>query len=251
MSAIDRKLMRDFQRLWAQALAIALLLACGVAILLATYGTYISLEETRSAYYERNRFSDIFADANRAPRWLMQDTRQIEGVRAADARISKSAVLDVPGRQDPVTARILSLPRSGNPRLNLPVLRERRLPSPEAHNEVAVNQAFAEANHLQPGDTFLANLNGSRRALTLTGTLFSPEFIYTIGPGALTPDNETFGVLWMPESAVAATFDMEGACNKLVRPGFVHSQESRAPRTRRPDKEPDLRILSRPSAILL
>ena len=68
MHALDRKLLRDFRRLWAQALAIALVLACGVAILLTTFGTYISLEETRTAYYERNRFADVFADATRAPR---------------------------------------------------------------------------------------------------------------------------------------------------------------------------------------
>lgn len=216
MNALDRKLLRDFRRLWAQAFAIALVMACGVAILLTTFGTYISLEETRSAYYERNRFADVFAEANRAPRWLMQEIREIEGVRTADARISKFAVLDVPGQDETVTARILSLPAYGRARLNVPVLRQGRFPSADATTEVAVNEPFAEANHLKPGDTFLANLNGRRRALTLTGTLLSPEFIYTIGPGALMPDNETFGVLWMPETAVAAAFDMEGAFNNVT-----------------------------------
>ncbi|MFB9149781.1 ABC transporter permease [Roseovarius ramblicola] len=215
MTALDRKLIHDFRRLWAQALAIALVLACGVAILLTTFGTFVSLEETRSAYYERNRFADVFADASRAPRWLMQEVREIDGVRAADARISQFAVLDVPEQQKAVTARILSLPARGTPRLNLPLLQAGRLPSPDAANEVAVNAPFAEASHLRPGDTFHANLNGYRRELTLTGTLLSPEFIYTIGPGALMPDNETFGVLWMPEIAVAAAFDMEGAFNNL------------------------------------
>src|SRR6056297_3840972 len=118
MTALDRKLFRDFRRLWAQALAIALVLACGVAILLTTFGTYLSLEETRSAYYERNRFADVFADANRAPLRLMQDIRQIEGVRAAEERISQMAVLDVPQRVETVTARILTLPSTGTSQLN-------------------------------------------------------------------------------------------------------------------------------------
>ena len=216
MNALDRKLIRDFRRLWAQALAIALVLACGVAILLTTFGTFVSLEDTRSAYYERNRFADVFAGANRAPLWLMQDIRRIEGVRAADARISQFAVLDVPGRKETVTARILSLPATGNPRLNLPILQAGRLPSPDAVTEVAVNAPFALANDMKPGDTFHVNLNGHRREVTLTGTLLSPEFIYTIGPGALMPDNETFGVLWMPETAVAAAFDMDGAFNNVT-----------------------------------
>ena len=216
MTALDRKLLRDFRRLWAQALAIALVLACGVAILLTTFGTFVSLEETRSAYYERNRFADVFADANRAPLWLMQDIRQIEGVRAAEERISQMAVLDVPQRVETVTARILTLPSTGTSQLNQPVLQAGRLPSPDASGEVAVNAPFAEANKLQPDDTFRANLNGFRRELTLTGTVLSPEFIYTIGPGALMPDNETFGVLWMPETAVAAAFDMDGAFNNVT-----------------------------------
>ena len=216
MNALDRKLLRDFQRLWAQALAIALVLACGVAILLTTFGTYISLEDTRSAYYERNRFADVFADANRAPLWLMQEVRQIDGVLAADARISKFAVLDVPGQEETVTARLLSLPDNGNLQLNLPVLREGRLPSPGSDHEVAVNQPFAKANNLRPGDTFRANLNGYQRVLTLTGTLLSPEFIYTIGPGALMPDNEAFGIVWMRQTAISAAYDMQGAFNNVT-----------------------------------
>ena len=49
MHAIDRKLLRDFRRLWMQALAIALVLACGVAILLTSVGISVALSETRSA----------------------------------------------------------------------------------------------------------------------------------------------------------------------------------------------------------
>lgn len=216
MNALDRKLLRDLRRLWAQALAIALVLACGVAILLTTFGTYGALEETRRAYYERNRFADVFADARRAPLPLMQDIRAIPGVRAAEPRISEFAVLDVPGRAETVTARILSLPSQGAGLLNLPVLRTGRLPRADATDEVAVNAPFAAANGLVPGDGFLANLNGRKRALTLTGTVLSPEFIYTIGPGAMMPDNETFGILWMPERALQAAYDMDGAFNNVT-----------------------------------
>jgi hypothetical protein len=79
-----------------------------------------------------------------------------------------------------------------------------------------VNAAFAEANGFVVGDVFHANINGQRRALTITGTALSPEFIYTIGPGALMPDNEGYGILWMTEASVAAAFDMEGAFNHLA-----------------------------------
>lgn len=216
MKALDLKLLRDFRRLWAQALAIALVLACGVAILLTTFGTYVSLQETRSAYYERNRFAHVFAEATRAPNWLLQSIREINGVRTAEARISYFAVLDVPGQDQTVTARLLSLPQYGPALLNIPVLREGRLPLANTSNEAAVNEPFAKANNLRTGDTFRANLNGRMRELTITGTLLSPEFIYTIGPGGLMPDNETFGVVWLPEQTMAGTFGMDGAFNNVT-----------------------------------
>ena len=68
MRALDRKLLRDLRRLWAQALAIALVVAGGVATLLLAVGSHRSLDETRNAYYERHRFADIFATVRRAPK---------------------------------------------------------------------------------------------------------------------------------------------------------------------------------------
>ena len=67
MSMLDRKLYRDLLRLWAQVLAVALVMACGVATIIIAIGSYRSLEETRDVFYERYRFANLFAEANRAP----------------------------------------------------------------------------------------------------------------------------------------------------------------------------------------
>ena len=67
MRALDKKLVYDLRRIWAQALAIALVMACGVATIILSIGSYRSLEETRSAFYERYRFGSVFASAVRAP----------------------------------------------------------------------------------------------------------------------------------------------------------------------------------------
>jgi putative ABC transport system permease protein len=213
MHAIDRKLLRDLRRLWAQALAIALVLACGVAILLTSLGMYRALDETRTAYYERNGFADVFATARRAPLSLLREIGRIDGVQVAEARIAGDVILDVPGLEKAAVGRMLSLPEGGPSVLNIPVVRSGRLPETAA--EVAVNEPFALANGLRAGDRIAANLNGSKRVLTITGTLLSPEFIYTLGPGAMMPDNRTFGILWVQPDAAAAAFDMEGAFNDL------------------------------------
>jgi putative ABC transport system permease protein len=213
--ALDKKLFRDLTRLWAQALAIALVLACGVAIMLTGFGMYRSLDDTRSAYYQRNRFADVFAEVRRAPLSLVRDIEAIDGVWAAEARVTGSAILDIPDRIQTIVGHILSLPNDAEPRLNVPVLRSGRFPDPGARDEIVVNAPFAIANGLQPGDAITANLNGSRRSLTITGTVLSPEFIYTLGPGAMMPDNKAFGILWMNEHEAAAAYDMTGAFNMV------------------------------------
>ncbi len=216
MHALDRKLLRDFSRLWAQALAIALVLGCGVAVILMSFGMSAALDGTRKAYYERNRFADVFVSARRVPRTLLPEIAAIDGVAAVEARVTAHAVLDLPGRAQSAVGQVLSLPAAGLPRLNVPLLRSGAWPDPESTDEVVVNEPFAVANGYAIGDGFWANLDGRKRWLTITGTALSPEFIYTIGPGALMPDNERYGILWMAERGVAATLDMTGAFNDLA-----------------------------------
>ena len=215
MQALDRKLLRDFKRLWKQAFAISMVLACGVAILLTALGMYKALSDTRETYYERNRFAQVFSAVQRAPDRLAIELAEIDGVWAVETRTVGNTVLDIPGSDVSATARILSLPADGAPRLNVPIVKTGRLPNPSATDEVMVNANFAIANGFGLGDFFYANLNGQKRALTITGTAQSPEFIYTIGPGAIMPDNATFGIIWMPQPAVAAAFDMTGAFNDV------------------------------------
>ena len=215
MQAFNKKLVRDFWRLWAQSLAIALVLACGVMILVIAIGVERSLTETQSAFYERNRFADIFASATRAPNNLKREIEQISGVSVVETRITQFAILDLEGITEPAAARLVSLPPSGEPLLNVPNLTAGRMPAPEATKEVVVNETFALANDFQPGDSFYATLNGQKQLLTITGTALSPEFIYLIGPGAMMPDDQRFGVVWMGYDPLASAFDLGGAFNDV------------------------------------
>ena len=214
LPAIDRKLLRDFARLWAQGLAIALVLAAGVTVILMSVGMSRALNESREAYYAQNRFADLFAGARRAPDSLVSDIRDIPGVMEVEAQVRTYATVDIPGRAKPASGLLLSLNPDEPPALNIPILRAGRWP--ERPGEVVVNEPFAEANGFRPGDSFAVNLNGRKQAVQITGTALSPEFIYTIGPGALMPQNETFGILWMTEDVLDAAFNMEGAFNDVA-----------------------------------
>lgn len=211
MSVLDLKLLRDLRRLWAQVLAIALVMAAGVATLVLGVGVYLSLSETRATYYERNRFADVFATVTRAPDALAERIGQIPGVSAVETRISRAALLDIPEMVEPATGQLVSLPDHGAQRLNVVHLRLGRLPQPDHPDEVVLNEPFANAHGYRPGSTFGALINGKRRTLTVVGIGLSPEFIYSIGPGFIVPDSRRFGVMWMSRRALGAAFDMNGA----------------------------------------
>lgn len=216
MRVLDRKLVRDVRRMWAQVIAIALVMACGVATIVLAIGAYRSLEETRSAFYERYRFATLFAGAVRAPLELGERIARIDGVAAMELRIALPILLDLPGMREPATGIAISLPDFGEPAVNALYIRSGRLPEPDRHDEVAVLETFAEAHRMTPGSTFEAIMNGHKRRLTVTGIVLSPEYIYAIGPGDVVPDPKRFGAVYMRRAALENLFDMEGAFNSLA-----------------------------------
>ena len=213
---LDRKLLRDLRQIWAQTVAIALVLACGIMVMVAAFGTQRSLVGTQAAYYDRHRFADLFVAATRAPVTRLAELAAIDGVAQVDGRIGFHAVLDIDGMAAPVMGRVLSLAPQAGQGLNVPLLRRGRLPDPLQLDEVALNEPFAQAHGLVPGSRFRAVLNGQLRELQVTGWLLSPEFIYTIAPGTLMPDDSRFGLIWVNPAAAAAVKDMDGAVNEIA-----------------------------------
>lgn len=225
MRALHIKLFRELRRLWAQMIAIALVMAAGVATMIIGVGTYQSLVSSRDAYYESNRFADVFAAVTRAPRPLLDRIAELDGVLAVEGRIERVATADLEGVAEPVSVLLVSLPRIGDPALNRTYLRNGRLP--EGPGEAAVSEVFSKANDLQPGASIEVLINGALRDITVTGVALSPDFIYAMAPGEMLPDEHRFGVLWMQEAELAAAYGLEGAFSNLslrLLPGVSQPQ---------------------------
>lgn len=196
-----------------QALAIAAVIVSGVATLVMSLSTYDSLSGTQRAYYRDYRFADVFVELKRAPEYMRERIRRIPGVEQVETRVVASANLDVEGFGDPVVGRVVSIPDYGQPLVNRLHLRRGRLPDPNRDNEVVLSEAFANAHGFDPGDQLTATIKGRRKRLIIVGIALSPEHIYQIAPGAVFPDFERYGVLWMARTPLAAVYDMEGAFN--------------------------------------
>jgi putative ABC transport system permease protein len=222
LSPLNIKLLRDIWHMRGQAIAVGIIVACGVAIMVMALGTLSTLSASRDAYYERYRFADVFASVRRAPESAASRLREIDGVQTVETRIVRLVILRIENVDEPANAQIVSIPDDSDSILNKIVLFHGRFPEARSPDEIIISNAFAEANELQPGDAIEAVMNGRLRTLTIVGIGDSPEFIYALGPGTLLPDDRLFGIFWMRRRALEAAFDLDGAFNNVsltVAPG--------------------------------
>jgi putative ABC transport system permease protein len=215
MSSLHKKLLRELRETKGQSLAIAAVVASGVAVFVMSLSTLNFLQSTRDAYYDRYRLGDIFASLRRAPEPIIKRLQAIDGVGVVQTRVVADVTLDVPGLEEPATGRLISIPQDGSPKLNAIYLRDGRLPDPDQSNEVLVSEAFYLSNSLGLGDTLQAVLNGRLQKLRVVGIALSPEYVFQIRSGDLLPDDRRFGVFWMNRRHLEAAFDMEGAFNDV------------------------------------
>jgi putative ABC transport system permease protein len=227
MKALDRALFRDLSRLRAQVLTLSLVVAAGASAFVAMKVTVDALDGARADYYRVQRLGELFATAKRAPRALLADLAALAGVAEVDGRVVGDVPVFVPGQAQPATVRLVSLdPRATAP-LDAVRIRRGRLPDPDHDDEIVLNEPFADATRLEPGDALSAVLNGRLRRLRVVGVGISPEFVFLLPPGVISPNDARYGVAWMLRAPLEAAFDLRGAFNDVVvrlAPGAVHAE---------------------------
>jgi putative ABC transport system permease protein len=210
---LDRKLLRDVWRLKSQVLTISLVVASAVAGFVASFSTYDSLHALQRSYYEQARFAHVFARVKRAPLALQNRLLVIPGVAVAETTVSYDVLIDLPEVVEPMTGHIIALPDAGNSMINTLTLMAGRWIADAASNEALVNETFARARRLKPGDHITALLNGKQESLQVVGIVLSPEYIFA-GRGGLA-DEKSFGIFWMGRKRLASAYNMEGAFNQV------------------------------------
>ncbi|HEX8112650.1 MAG TPA: ABC transporter permease [Kofleriaceae bacterium] len=216
MNYLRRKLVRDVQALRWQIVTIALVIAAGVALLVAAFGAYRSLLDARARFYAETQFADVFARLARAPAEVADQLTAIDGVSAVETRLTFDAPVDLEGVGERVAVRVISLvPESRRPVSRL-LVQTGRMPEPRTTDEAVVNEAFARARRLAIGDRLAVVLNGHRDEVVIVGTVLSAEHMAAFQGGEIIPDNARFGILWLPEDAMASAYQATGAFNEVA-----------------------------------
>ncbi len=218
MNSLNRKIFRDYKTLKAQVFTVAVLIICGISVLVSSWSSYQSLQSAKDSFYREFRFAEIFADVVRAPSSVLSELARLEGIQTVEARIIREGLVEVSGQTEPALGRLISW-AGPEQTLNQIYLRQGRMPQANTQAasfyEVLVHESFAAAHGLKPGDRLSILLDGRERSLQITGIGLSPEYVYSLSPVAPFPDDKHFGVFWMPRRDLEILTGMSGALNNL------------------------------------
>jgi putative ABC transport system permease protein len=216
MTTLDRKLLREFRGHLGMLLAVTGIIAVGVALLVAMVCSFENLSEAKRLYYAQCRMADFSIELKKAPLSALAPLAEMPEVAELRPRIQQFVTVDLPGVEEPLSGQVLSLPDRRLPVLDDIVLRQGGYFTDRRDNEVIVNEQFARANRLRPGQWIRLLLNNRQQELFIVGTAISSEFVYLIAPGAIAPDFKRYGVFYIKQSYAEEVFDFKGSANQVL-----------------------------------
>ncbi len=216
MSVLDRKLGRELRASWGMLAAIVGIIAVGVACLVSMGSSYHNLNEAKRRYYVQCRMADFSVELKKVPLAELAPLAEMPGVTEIRPRIQFHAAVDLAAVTRPLNGLVLSLPDRREPIIDDVVLQQGGYFTDTRQNEVIVNDTFARHHGLHPGDWIHLVLNNRRQELFIVGTAISSEFVYLLGPGAIMPDPEHFGVFYLKQTYAEDVFDFSGAANQVL-----------------------------------
>lgn len=214
MSMLRRKLWRDLLSMKAQVLTIGLVVASASGGFIGSVGTFHALQRARDSFYADYRFATVFVDVKRAPQSLLSAVLRLPDVADAETSVVADSQLQLSTVAEPLVAHLVGVPPRSGPRLNRLYIRRGRMIEPATTLEALVDEGFASARHLAPGDEVAVLLNGRLERLTIVGIGLSPEYINPSQGGAF-PDPKGLGVFWVDRERLASAFDLKDAFNHL------------------------------------
>ena len=81
MNTLNKKVIRELIALKSQSITIALVVASGIAIFIASGSSYDSLWDAREKFYNNTHFAEGFASSKPAPEILERRIRNIHGIQ--------------------------------------------------------------------------------------------------------------------------------------------------------------------------
>lgn len=212
-----RKIIRDLMGRKTSLVALVVIMAFGTGSFIGFLSVQRDLEHAAREYGTSNRLADFIVTLKRMPAPVADELAALPNVEQVRGRVSLSALVEIPGQLEPISGQVISLPPHP-----LPIITDVKLIrgswfTDDAGREVIINDAFAKANNLGPGDRIKVILLDKQHEMLIVGTAISPEFVYLIpNGGGIVPDPARFGSIYLPERFLQESGDLDGAYNQIL-----------------------------------
>ena len=202
MQATTHKTIRDLARQRAQVIAVAITIALGVMMYVATAGAYQNLTASYDETYDRLAFADLVASGG--------DTEAIAEA-ALDAGAEKAITrtqVDPPMliEDAKLLGRVVSIPAGEQPAIDAVDVIDGAYPA-TADDGVLLETHAADTFELAPGDTLQVFGTSGWVEVAVAGIVDSPEYLWPARSRQdILSDPHAFAVVFAPADAVSGWF---------------------------------------------
>jgi putative ABC transport system permease protein len=231
------KNLRDLRASLAQTIALIVIVALGIASLVALLGAYRDLGTSYNHTYSRLHLADVTFSVQAAPQSVIAQVAAVDGVAAVTGRLIVDGGLELaPGGAgsdgEQIRSRLIGLPPDSHPKVDDVLTLDGRYLTSGDTSAALLESHFAKIHGLGPGDSVQPIVNGQSVSMQVVGVAASPEYLI-VSPSKqeIMPSAETFAVLFVPLPELQNIAGAQGQINDiavLLTPGVDRQQVVKA-----------------------
>ncbi len=211
-----RKMFRDLWENKGAYFACMVIIVIALTLFTAFSMVVDNLFVSQENFYRARNFADGFIEVQAIPTKQVEKLQNLSGIGVLQGRLVKDVRVLLPGQEENVYLRIVSLDTDSDKILNDVELMQGSPLIAEELN-VWVDNKFFEANQLELNQQLEIIVSGAKKNLRVVGMGRSPEFIYALRTSSdLYPNPELFGIAFMPVTAMKNLFAAGENVNNLV-----------------------------------
>ena len=217
MNSMRTKLMREILNAKVRFMAITFVVVIGVMIFVASTMSYKNLETSYKYTYEKLNFADFRVKSERIPRYIVERTKKVKGVKMVTPRVREDLSFILQNEKH-LVGRVTGIPTK-RPMVDDLLIKEGRY-FKDGDSMVCIAEShFSKFYDLHPGDVMTYSEKGADVPVKIIGIAGSPEYIVLAGEkGDFTPmlSATTMAILWMPVTDVQSMAGMPGEYNQVL-----------------------------------
>ncbi|MBE8539786.1 FtsX-like permease family protein [Geoglobus acetivorans] len=211
VAILHLKVLRDIKAQKYQFLAIIFLIVAGVGLFSAFYMAYLNLSTTYHHFYNEMDFEDLSATFLPVSQEKLEKVKRIDGIKDFVVRTTLYGIYERENRE--ITLRFVTMP--DEMAVNRLYLVEGRFPD-KGENAILLLKNFADFHGIKPGEVIEATVEGKKVKFTVSGIVYSPEFLWIFESGSWITTPENFGVVFVNHKT------LEKALGRELPPTEIH-----------------------------